>query len=358
MPTEHRSHPPAPVSTYRHFHAPYNERNRFLTSATESEKHFLRDFERYHPFTTKSKNKQEHPCESCPRSSDPSNHGASPLPSEIDLYPNLYPPQSDTPKYPLVANGNTIQADIATGRPLDGSRDVDHWRPCRVCTYKVPVKGNIVKGFLRPPHQDYRHYKYYGFAGRGAKTSWAHNPKFKMLEVLPKTDEAVSLGFDPLQTVVGGPRRELTPAEKKLILEFRPRHSYPKSGCSGFEDHEGGPCKKEEKIERIQEPHRDVVDLETKKVLDRDTSEEIQGWRPATVVTYRHPTPDPDAFKEKGAPSHGAPSPFHHRYKHYKQYGFAGLQQLYLRSLYSALCGNRSRSENELGKKPQNGNAL
>ena len=29
--------------------------------------------------------------------------------------------------------------------------------------------------------QDYRHYKYFGFAGRGAKTSWAHNPKYKEL---------------------------------------------------------------------------------------------------------------------------------------------------------------------------------
>ncbi len=25
--------------------------------------------------------------------------------------------------------------------------------------------------------QDYWHYMYYGYAGKGAKTSWAHNPK-------------------------------------------------------------------------------------------------------------------------------------------------------------------------------------
>ncbi len=34
------------------------------------------------------------------------------------------------------------------------------------------------EGGARPFHQDYRHYKYYGFAGQGAKTSWAFNPKY------------------------------------------------------------------------------------------------------------------------------------------------------------------------------------
>lgn len=28
-----------------------------------------------------------------------------------------------------------------------------------------------------PAHKTYAWYKYYGFAGKGAKTSWAYNPK-------------------------------------------------------------------------------------------------------------------------------------------------------------------------------------
>lgn len=35
-------------------------------------------------------------------------------------------------------------------------------------------------GGSKPFTQDYRHYKYYGFGGKGAKTSWAHNPKESM----------------------------------------------------------------------------------------------------------------------------------------------------------------------------------
>ncbi len=30
----------------------------------------------------------------------------------------------------------------------------------------------------RPFHEDYRHYKYYGFGGMGAKTAWGFNPKY------------------------------------------------------------------------------------------------------------------------------------------------------------------------------------
>lgn len=32
------------------------------------------------------------------------------------------------------------------------------------------------EGGRRAPHQDYKHYKYFGLAGRGAATSWGANP--------------------------------------------------------------------------------------------------------------------------------------------------------------------------------------
>lgn len=58
--------------------------------------------------------------------------------------------------------------------------DPDAWRVARVQTYAVPpTRVGYGEGGVRPFHQDYRHYKYYGFAGRGAKTSWAHNPKYR-----------------------------------------------------------------------------------------------------------------------------------------------------------------------------------
>lgn len=44
------------ASVYEHFHSPYSEHNRFLNGATQVEKHFLRDFKRYHPYTTKHGN--------------------------------------------------------------------------------------------------------------------------------------------------------------------------------------------------------------------------------------------------------------------------------------------------------------
>lgn len=54
------------------------------------------------------------------------------------------------------------------------------WRESRVMTYALPhARAGWGEGGVRPFHQDYRHYKYYGFAGKGGRTSWAHNPKHK-----------------------------------------------------------------------------------------------------------------------------------------------------------------------------------
>lgn len=78
-----------------------------------------------------------------------------------------------------------MEADLQEGAPVMSPepRDPDDpqaWRVARVQTYAVPPTGvGYGEGGVRPFHQDYRHYKYYGFAGRGAKTSWAHNPKYR-----------------------------------------------------------------------------------------------------------------------------------------------------------------------------------
>lgn len=119
-------------------------------------------------------------CNDCPRCGEPDDCSGRPLPAEVEVYPDLYPPESKPLNYPLVVCNSPVQADIATGLPLTLQDATEDWRQCRVCMYKIPVKNSIIKGFMRPPHQDYHHYKYYGFGGKGAKTSWAHNPKFKM----------------------------------------------------------------------------------------------------------------------------------------------------------------------------------
>lgn len=119
-------------------------------------------------------------CADCQRCGEPEDGGGRPLSAEEEAYPDLYPFESKPPKHPLVTCNSPVQADIATGLPLDDKGAQEDWRECRVCMYEIPVKNSIIKGFMKPPHQDYNHYKYYGFGGLGAKTSWAYNPKFKM----------------------------------------------------------------------------------------------------------------------------------------------------------------------------------
>ncbi len=66
------------------------------------------------------------------------------------------------------------------GRPVEASAAGadETWRTARVRAYAVPVaRHGYGEGGRRPPHQDYRFYKYFGFAGRGAATSWAANPQ-------------------------------------------------------------------------------------------------------------------------------------------------------------------------------------
>ena len=72
-----------------------------------------------------------------------------------------------------------VVADLLEGSPMrQAPPEGEAWRASKVQTYVVPPHPmGFGEGGARPFHQDYRHYKYYGFAGRGAKTSWGHNPK-------------------------------------------------------------------------------------------------------------------------------------------------------------------------------------
>ncbi len=61
-------------------------------------------------------------------------------------------------------------------------------RTARVTTYRQvpsPYAGELNRspnhGSQSPWHQRYNHYKYAGFAGKGATSSWARNPKYAVL---------------------------------------------------------------------------------------------------------------------------------------------------------------------------------
>ena len=59
----------------------------------------------------------------------------------------------------------------------------------RVTTYRTPQLGEMTLsenpsphfGSQSPFHQRYTHYRYHGFAGKGATSSWARNPKYAYL---------------------------------------------------------------------------------------------------------------------------------------------------------------------------------
>lgn len=60
--------------------------------------------------------------------------------------------------------------------------DLDKWRRVQVTTHVAPQRYEGT----RPYTTNYSHYKYMGYAGQGAKTSWACNPKLVQLNVLEK----------------------------------------------------------------------------------------------------------------------------------------------------------------------------
>jgi hypothetical protein len=81
----------------------------------------------------------------------------------------------------------------------------------------------------RPFYKDYRHYSKFGFAGKGAKTAWASNPKLTKADYDPERDlytkppSASATRYDELYVTTAArcdARTPLTKVQKKLLQEF------------------------------------------------------------------------------------------------------------------------------------------
>ncbi|KAG2491499.1 hypothetical protein HYH03_010077 [Edaphochlamys debaryana] len=241
---------------YQHFHRPFNDHSRFLAVATPVEKAACRDTPRLAPPPWDGSTQEwdrasgrrpgSAPASGRRRTGSAGGSPAGPTGQPLELGgATLLDNMTTQTGVPCYTVPSIIEADIAAGTPIldaaveSAMREVEDWRVARVQTYQVPPsRVGYGEGGVRPFHQDYRHYKYYGFAGHGAKTSWAHNPKYARVyaEVFTSTRDSTSPAStadappgQPLQQMVGGPRRPLTPAERKMVPQFR-WHNYPSEG--------------------------------------------------------------------------------------------------------------------------------
>jgi len=96
-----------------------------------------------------------------------------------ERYPDLYSQflNKRTHKPFLFPQNQIVNADLKSGKMVDWNKRGPEYS--RVLTYDHPRHANMIKGYMREPHEDYQHYKKCGFAGKGAKTSWASNPKHR-----------------------------------------------------------------------------------------------------------------------------------------------------------------------------------
>jgi len=149
-----------------------------------------------------------------------------------------------SPSYFNTPDGDAMlyHADIEDGtRLFHGARE-QSWKITKVLAYSSDMGNNIrdptgLEPTKKPFHHDYRHYKYFGFAGKGAKTSWGYNPKYSEIynELQSISSTYASMATPvvkapppvPLRETMDGPRRPLTQREKELIRFFRNHsHSY------------------------------------------------------------------------------------------------------------------------------------
>ncbi|KAF5832209.1 hypothetical protein DUNSADRAFT_11993 [Dunaliella salina] len=106
---------------------------------------------------------------------------------------------------PCYTTSALVSADLEQGAPLDGPLpEPEAWRESRVQTYALlPSQSGWAEGGVRPFHQDYRHYKYFGFAGKGGKTSWAYNPKYVRFALLwCCLNDTLKTTVEPLEQVL------------------------------------------------------------------------------------------------------------------------------------------------------------
>eukprot|EP00873_Tetraselmis_striata_P021475 jgi/Tetstr1/441739/TSEL_029962.t1 len=127
-----------------------------------------------------------------------------------------------------------VVADVESGEPLrhtEALAEQERWRARTIQTYGVDHYGRGDLEILRkrPFFKDYRHYKYYGYGGRGAVTAWGRNrkgavcqdydPQAALYPEQHKRDAAIDL-----EMVVNPHRPDerptLTPARRKLLAQF------------------------------------------------------------------------------------------------------------------------------------------
>ncbi|GIL68463.1 hypothetical protein Vafri_21739 [Volvox africanus] len=374
-------------TVYPHFHRPFNDHSRYLAVASGVDRSVYRDLPRLPPppwdgsMDFEEGDQQQYgegsrrPV-SAPGTGPPAPSGISMRQQQaasptlrldlrcITLADNMI---TSTGR-PCYTQSAFVEADLDSGTPVaDMPQTIErHGKAAVVQTYPVPP--SIVgygSGGVRPFHQDYRHYKYYGFAGKGAKTSWAHNPKYSKVyvDLLTSGDStAPALAFQdvpvapPLQEDLGGPRRPLTATERKLVNEFK-WHNYDAEGIPSDPTvtrllahvAAGAPptprtarhlklTPQQQRPQRartrsaprytrqteaeIIDPYLAKVDLDRRQALASGTST-AGDVGAARVTTYRQMS-SPYAAEINRSPNHGSQSPWHQRYGHYKYSGFAG----------------------------------
>ncbi|GBF96272.1 hypothetical protein Rsub_09067 [Raphidocelis subcapitata] len=156
------------------------------------EHHFLRDFQRPAQYSTFRPGLQQPRRPASARGAAPRPHPASPSGGRGSGH-DAGPEAAGGPDASVVraaaaaygtfrrrrapkglGAGSGTQRGAAAGEGAGGG---EAWRSARVRAYAVPLaRHGYGEGGRRAPHQDYRWYKYFGFAGRGAATAWAANP--------------------------------------------------------------------------------------------------------------------------------------------------------------------------------------
>ncbi|GIL89118.1 hypothetical protein Vretimale_16143 [Volvox reticuliferus] len=373
-------------AVYPHFHRPFNDHSRYLAVASGVDRSVYRDLPRLPPppwdgsMDAEESDRQQY-------GGGPRRPVSAPPPDRVGSNISMQQQQAASPTLRLDLRGITLADNMVTttGRPCYTQSafveaDMDSGNPITDIPHAIerltnvavvqtyPVPPSIVgygSGGVRPFHQDYRHYKYYGFAGKGAKSSWAHNPKYSKVyaDLLTSGDStAPALAFQdvpvapPLQEVLGGPRRPLTATERKLVNEFK-WHNYDAEGIPSdptvtrllahvaagapptprtvrhlkLTPQQQRPQQARTRSARrhtsrtesaIIEPYLAKVDLDRRQALATGTST-AGDVGTARVTTYRQMA-SPYAAEINRSPNQGSQSPWHQRYSHYKYSGFAG----------------------------------
>lgn len=75
--------------------------------------------------------------------------------------------------------------------------DEQVWASVEVVDHATgPKKIDIPTGVRIPPSKRYEYYRYYGFAGCGAKTSWAHNPAKQPVQHASAAYDSAGWGYN------------------------------------------------------------------------------------------------------------------------------------------------------------------